>query len=96
MSCVIPAPAGGEVRLPITRAPTCAASAADAAHHDRHRGAQRDCRRAVRPRLVNNENWQLALLRARLAVICETMAQLRMECAHVGLQSRAQAASVRQ
>ena len=77
------------IRLPPARAPTRAASAADAAHHDRLRGAQRDCRRAVRLRLVNNESRQLALLRARLEVICETLAQLCMELL-------AQAASVRQ
>jgi hypothetical protein len=31
--------------------------------------------------LVNNESRQLALLRVRLEAICETIAQLRMECA---------------
>jgi hypothetical protein len=72
--------AGERVRLPIARAPTRSASAADAAHHDRLRGAQRDCMLAVRLRLVNNESQQLALLRARLEVMCETIAQLRMEC----------------
>jgi hypothetical protein len=33
----------------------------------------------VQLRLVNNESRQLALLRARLEVICETLAQLCME-----------------
>jgi hypothetical protein len=81
MSGVIPAPAGGEFDYLLRAPPTRAASAADAAHHDRLRGAQRDCRRAVRLRLVNNESRQLALLRARLEVICETLAQLRAQAA---------------
>ena len=39
--------------------------------------------RAVWLRLVNNESQQLVSLRARLEVICETIAQRRMEWASV-------------
>ena len=43
----------------------------------------RRARRLRRMLLVNNEGQQLASLRARLEVICETIAQRRMEWASV-------------
>jgi len=63
-----PTPAN-RVRLSTARASSLSASAADAAHHGRLRGAQRNCMRAVRLGLVNNESRPLVSLRARLEVV---------------------------
>jgi hypothetical protein len=77
-------PADTRDRDPVSRRPCCAslacsASAADAAHCGWLRGAQRDRMRAARLCLMKDEGRQLVLLRARLVVICETVARLRKE-----------------
>ena len=79
MSCVIPAASVGEFDY-LLREPRYARRLRRRLHITTGFVVLSAIACVVQLRLVNNESRQLALLRARLGVICATIARLRMEC----------------